>query len=51
MYDEGYAAIYDRRKVMVFSDTNDAIEAITYIMTSRGATLSGMPGYHQAGLQ
>lgn len=28
---EGYPAIYDRRKVIVWTETNEPIEAITYI--------------------
>lgn len=28
---EGYPTIYDRRKVLVFTETHEAIEAITYI--------------------
>ena len=28
---EGYPATYDRRKVIVFTETNDPVEAITYI--------------------
>jgi len=28
---EGYPTIYERRKVLVFTETNEAVEAITYI--------------------
>jgi gamma-glutamylcyclotransferase (GGCT)/AIG2-like uncharacterized protein YtfP len=28
---EGYPTTYDRRKVIVFTETNDPVEAITYI--------------------
>jgi gamma-glutamylcyclotransferase len=28
---EGYPTVYDRRKVTVWTETNDSIEAITYI--------------------
>ena len=42
---EGYPTVYDRRKVMVFTETNDAIEATTYIMNDQSQEALPSPEY------
>ena len=42
---EGYPAIYDRRKVTIWTETNEPIEAITYIKLDQSRSLPPSPEY------
>jgi len=42
---EGYPTVYDRRKVMVFTETNEALEAITYIKNDQSQETPPSPEY------
>lgn len=42
---EGYPTVYDRRKVTVFSETNEPIEATTYIMNDQSQEAPPSPEY------
>lgn len=42
---EGYPVIYDRRKVTVWTETNEPIEAITYIKIDQSRALPPSPEY------
>jgi len=42
---EGYPTIYDRRKVTVWTETNESIEAITYIKIDQSRALPPSPEY------
>ena len=42
---EGYPTVYDRRKVTVWAETNEPIEAITYIKIDQSRTLAPSPEY------
>ena len=42
---EGYPTIYDRRKVTVWKETNEAVEAVTYIKIDQSRALSPSPEY------
>jgi len=42
---EDYPRTYDRRKVTVWTETNDAVEAITYIKSDQSRELKPVPEY------
>jgi gamma-glutamylcyclotransferase (GGCT)/AIG2-like uncharacterized protein YtfP len=42
---EGYPTIYDRRKVTVWTETNESAEAITYIKIDQSRALPPSPEY------
>jgi gamma-glutamylcyclotransferase len=42
---EGYPTVYDRRKVTVWTETNEAVEAITYIKSDQSHELKPAPDY------
>ena len=42
---EGYPAVYDRRKVTVWTETNEPIEAVTYIKIDQSRALTPSPEY------
>jgi len=42
---EGYPAVYDRRKVTVWTETNEPIEAVTYIKINQSRSLPPTPEY------
>lgn len=42
---ESYPTIYDRRKVTVWTETNEAVETITYIKTDQSRELNPSPEY------
>jgi gamma-glutamylcyclotransferase len=42
---ESYPTIYDRRKVTVWTETNEAVEAITYIKTEQSRELKPVQEY------
>jgi len=42
---EGYPTIYDRRKVTVWTETNEPVEAITYIKMDQSKVLRPAPEY------
>jgi len=42
---EGYPTIYDRRKVTVWTETNESTEAITYIKIDQSHALPPSPEY------
>jgi len=42
---EDYPRTYDRRKVIVWTETNDPIEAITYIKSDQSRELKPVPEY------
>ena len=42
---EDYPRTYDRRKVTVWTETNDAVEAVTYIKTDQSRELKPVPEY------
>jgi gamma-glutamylcyclotransferase len=42
---ESYPTIYDRRKVIVWTETNEAVEAITYIKIDQSRELKPAPDY------
>jgi gamma-glutamylcyclotransferase len=42
---ESYPTIYDRRKVNVWTETNEAVEAITYIKTDQSRDLKPVQEY------
>jgi len=42
---EGYPTVYDRRKVTVWTETNEPIEAVTYIKSDQSRALPPSPEY------
>lgn len=42
---EGYPTIYDRRKITVWTETNEPIEAVTYIKIDQSRELKPLPEY------
>ena len=42
---EGYPTVYDRRKVTVWTETNDSIEAITYIKMDKSREIPPSSDY------
>jgi gamma-glutamylcyclotransferase (GGCT)/AIG2-like uncharacterized protein YtfP len=42
---EGYPTIYDQRKVTVWTETNEQVEAITYIKINQSRELKPSPEY------
>jgi gamma-glutamylcyclotransferase (GGCT)/AIG2-like uncharacterized protein YtfP len=42
---EGYPTIYDRRKVTVWTETNEPVETITYIKIDQSRELKPAPDY------
>jgi gamma-glutamylcyclotransferase len=42
---EGYPTIYDQRKVIVWTETNEQVEAITYIKIDQSRELKPSPEY------
>jgi gamma-glutamylcyclotransferase len=42
---EGYPTVYDRRKVTVWTETNEPIEAITYIKIDQSREIKPSPEY------
>ncbi len=42
---EGYPTVYDRRKVIVWTETNEPIEAVTYIKIDQSRELPPSPEY------
>jgi len=42
---EGYPTVYDRRKVLVFTETSDSVEAITYIKNDQSQEAPPSPEY------
>lgn len=42
---EGYPIVYDRRKVIVFTETNEPVEAVTYIKNEQSQEVPPSPEY------
>ena len=42
---EGYPTVYDRRKLTVWTETNEPIETITYIKIDQARELKPSPEY------